>query len=55
MGYDRELADRIRELVAGAEGVAEHVDAARPPFTAAAIEGSHERASQLVGRAGGGV
>ncbi|HMG29157.1 MAG TPA: hypothetical protein VK585_03430 [Jiangellaceae bacterium] len=29
MGYDRELADRIRELVAGAEGVAEqHVDTA---------------------------
>ncbi|HET6919142.1 MAG TPA: TfoX/Sxy family protein, partial [Jiangellaceae bacterium] len=23
MGYDHELADRIRELVAGAEGVAE--------------------------------
>ncbi len=24
MGYDQELADRIRELLAGAEGVAEH-------------------------------
>jgi hypothetical protein len=30
MGYDHELADRIRELVAGAEGVVEQADVRRP-------------------------